>query len=63
MVHTFYIGWEIDFDDFTVEAKNGLDVGLDDVARKIGDEDDLSIWLFVGLSVHVHVDIARRWGS
>ena len=63
VVHTFYIGWEVDFDNFTVERKNGLEVGLDDVARKIGDDDDLGIWLFVGLSVHVHVDIARPRGS
>jgi len=63
VAHTFYVGWEVDFNDFAVEGKNGLEVGLDDVACKIGDDDDLGIWLFVGLSFHVNVDIARLWGS
>ena len=62
-VHTFYVGWEVDFNNFTVEGKNRLEVGVDDVARKIGDDDELGIWLCVGLSFHVHVDIARSWGS
>lgn len=46
-LHTFHVGWEVDFDDFTVETENGLEVGLDDVARKIGDDDDLGIWFIV----------------
>lgn len=41
--HTFHVGWEINFYNFTVEAKDRLEVGLDYVARKIGDDDDLRI--------------------
>lgn len=39
----FHVDWEVDFCNFAVEAKDRLEVGLDDVARKIGDDDDLGI--------------------
>lgn len=44
VVRTFHVDWEVDFCDFAIEAKDRLEVGLDDVARKIGDDDDLGIW-------------------
>ena len=59
MVRTFHVDWEVDFYNFAIEAKDRLEVGLDDVARKIGNDDDLGIWLIFRLFVHVHVDIAR----
>jgi hypothetical protein len=59
LVRTFHVDWEVDFYNFSVEAKDRLEVGLDDVARKIGNDDDLGIWLIFWLFVHVHVDIAR----
>ncbi len=43
MVHTFHVDWQVDFYNFAIEAKYRLEVGLDDVARKIGDDDDLGI--------------------
>jgi len=55
----FHVGWEIDFYDFAIEAKDGLEVGLDDIAREIGDHDNLGICFFIRLFIHVHVDITR----
>ena len=45
VVRTFDIDWKVDFYNFAVEAKDRLEVGIDDVARKVGNGDDLGIWL------------------
>jgi hypothetical protein len=61
--HTFCIGWKVNFYNLAVEAKDGLEVGLDDITREIGDYNDLGIWLCIRLLVHVHVDAARLGGG
>ena len=43
VVRTFHVDWEVDFYNFAIEAKDRLEVGLDDIARKIGDDNDLGI--------------------
>lgn len=39
----FHVDWEVDFYNFAIEAKDRLEVGLDDVAGEIGNDDDLGI--------------------
>ena len=47
VVRTFCIHREVDFYDVAVEAKYTTKVGLHDVARKVGDYNDLGFWLRV----------------
>jgi hypothetical protein len=44
----FCIHWEVDFYDLAVKAKDDSKVTFDDVAREVGDYDDLGFRLRVG---------------
>ena len=40
---TFRKGRQVNFVDCAVEAEDGLEVGLDDIARQVLDDDDLRV--------------------
>lgn len=45
MVHilTFSVEWEVNLHNLSVESKDRLEVGLDDVAREVRDDDDFGM--------------------
>ena len=57
---------QVDFNDLAIETEDGLEVGLDDVACQIVDNDDFCIWFSVGgrrAVVNVHFSIANGPGG
>lgn len=53
---------QVDFDDWAVEAKDGLEVGLGDVAGEIGDDDDLCVRLVNRDLVDIHLNVGQWAG-
>jgi len=51
---------EVNFDDGTVKAKDGLQMRMDHVASEVGDDDDLCVGLVYSALVDVHITLARR---
>ena len=56
---TFSIYGEIDLGDFAVEAEDGTEVGLHDVASKVVHDNDLCVIFFRGAIFHVDIDIGH----
>lgn len=55
----FSIYGEIDLGDFAVEAEDGTEVGLHDVASKVVHDNDLCVIFFRGAIFHVDIDIGH----
>ena len=63
MVRTFSKERQVDFDDCSIETKNGLKVGLDYIASQVCDYNHLGVWLIIvagACLVNVHLDHRRH---
>ena len=57
---TFGVYWKVNFDDFSIEAENGLKMGFDYTPGEVGDDDDFCVWFVVCAVFHVDVGIVKR---
>jgi len=56
---------QVDFDDGTIEAKDSLEVGFDNIASQVGDDDHLCVRFFIDrtfvINIHLRIsDMTRR---